>query len=116
MDPYESPPEGDPAAAAAHHNVAPSFNPLAIISLVCGLLSVFACCCLLFLPIPLVGLVCGLIGISQINANPQTQKGKELAIIGVVLSGLFLALFAVLMILNVAGVITPEMLDQQRFR
>jgi len=115
MDPYESPPEGDPAAAA-YANVAPSFNPLAIISLVCGLLSVFACCCILFLPIPLVGLVCGLIGISQINANPQTQKGKEMAIVGVVLSGLFLGLFALLMILNVAGVLSPEMFDQQRFR
>lgn len=65
----------------------PTTNVLAIVSLVCGLISIPAAlvCCAGF-PFNLIGLVTGGIAISQINGNPQEQTGKGLAIGGIVAS------------------------------
>jgi hypothetical protein len=75
-------------------------NPLAVASLVLGLLSltVFLCCS--GLPCNLAGMVCSLIALVQIHNDPARQKGKGLAIAGLVLSlasialGLLLHLFS----------------------
>jgi hypothetical protein len=69
-------------------NVGPTFHPLAIISLVLGILSVPSCCCLFATPLLSIGgVVVGIVGIGKIRENPQTWKGREMAIAGIVLSG-----------------------------
>jgi hypothetical protein len=67
-------------------------NPLAVASLVLGLLSltVFFCCS--GLPCNLAGMVCSLIALVQIHNDPSRQKGKGLAIAGLVLSLLSIVL------------------------
>jgi hypothetical protein len=55
-------------------------NGLAIASLVCGVL-----CCL---PFNLAAIITGVIALNQINEGGNTQKGRELAIGGIVLGAL----------------------------
>ncbi len=85
-------------------------NVLAIISLVCGLLSLPAVMCCYGLPFNLIGLITGAIAIVQINADPEHLKGKGLAIGGILAS---LASFAVLIFAMIffAGVIGTGMLQ-----
>ena len=59
-------------------------NPLAI----AGFATSFLACCLWFLP---VGLVLSIVALVQINKDPS-QGGKGLAIAGIVISGLCMAL------------------------
>jgi hypothetical protein len=64
-------------------------NPLATWGLICGLLAwTFCCCCI---PFNLLGLVFSIIALVQINAHPDTQDGRALAIAGLVLSATNLA-------------------------
>ena len=69
-------PIGAPMSVQPISGGAPT-NTLAIVSLVSSLV----CCA------P-VGLATGIIGLQQINSSGGAQKGKELAIIGIVLSAL----------------------------
>lgn len=69
-------------------------NTMAIVSLATSLI----CCA------P-VGLVTGIIGLQQINGSGGTQKGKELALIGIVLSGLGLCSTGFYILAAIAGVI-----------
>jgi hypothetical protein len=74
---------------------APRMHPLAIISLVTGILSIPLCCCALFgLPfiMGIASIVCGIIAMSKIKAQPQVFTGSGLAIAGIVLGGLGLLL------------------------
>jgi hypothetical protein len=65
----------------------PTINALAIVSLVCGLISIpMAILCCWGVPFNLIGLISGGVAISQINGNPEEQTGKGLAIGGIVAS------------------------------
>jgi hypothetical protein len=72
-------------------------NSFATAGLVCGILSLMCCCC--GFPFNLFGIVFSLVGLSQINANPQQEEGRGIAIAGLILSaaGLFLGLASILM-------------------
>jgi uncharacterized sodium:solute symporter family permease YidK len=62
-------------------------HPLAIASLVTGILSIIpSCCCLGFLGIPLglAGVLTGVLGLMKIKAAPDTFKGNGLAIAGLI--------------------------------
>lgn len=59
-----------------------SMNPLAIVSLVSGIL-----CCIPVVS-PALALGCGIAALKQINAATPEQPGKPLAIAGIVLGGL----------------------------
>lgn len=78
----------------------PRFNPLAITSLVLGILSIPSCCCW-FVGAPFAiagaGLVLGIIALNKIRKSPQEWKGGGMAIAGVVCAsiGLILCIFAV---------------------
>lgn len=66
----------------------PQFRPtnqLAVWGLVCGILS-WVCCICCCLPFHVVGLTLSIIALNQINANPNAQEGRGLAIAGIVLS------------------------------
>ena len=74
-------------------------NGFATAGLVCGILSL-SCCC--GFPFNLFGVVFSLVGLSQINASPQQQEGRSIAIAGLILSAAsFLLGFAVIL-LNLA--------------
>ncbi len=69
-------------------------NPLAIISLVLGIL-----CCIPFAST--AAIVTGVIAQNQINASNGQQRGKELALAGIILGSASLVLFVIGLILNV---------------
>ena len=81
--PPSSPPPFTPPTYAPQSAPTNATNPMATAGLVCGILS-FACCSCgpLF---PLLGLICSCIALSQINTHPE-QRGREIAIVGLVLS------------------------------
>jgi hypothetical protein len=81
---------------------APRTDPLAISSLVLGLVSFL---CLGFIT-GTVGIGLGIAALNRIKNQPQVFTGKGLAIAGIVLGGLQLAIFALLMAF---GVFAPTM-------
>jgi hypothetical protein len=76
-------------------------NQLAVWGLVCGILS-WLCCCCCCVPFNLVGLVLSIIALAQINARPETQEGRGLAIAGIVLSATNLLWSLGITLLNLA--------------
>jgi len=65
----------------------PRTNPMALTGLIMGLMTVcFGWCCCYGLPFNILGIIFSSIGLSQINKNPQIEKGRGMAIAGLVLS------------------------------
>lgn len=101
---------GEPAEATG-----PSMDPLAIVSLVVGVLGipVTCCCCQLF------GFVAGILALGlggfsmkRINDEPEKYSGKGLAIAGMVLGGLLLLLAVawiiyIIVTVGVSGLTSP---------
>lgn len=63
-----------------------AINPTAIAALILGFASVLVVLSNILLVIPIVGIICGIIAIVQIRHSNQTQTGKGLAILGLLLS------------------------------
>jgi Domain of unknown function (DUF4190)/GYF domain 2 len=74
-------------------------NGFATAGLVCGILSLMCCC---GFPFNLFGIVFSLVGLSQINADPQRQEGRGIAIAGLILSAVSFILGFGLILLNLA--------------
>ena len=88
----------------------PRTNPLAIVSLVCGIISVpFVCCCYGF-PFNVIGLITGGIAVMQIHGDPELQGGMGLAIGGIVTS-LVSFVFLGLVLLFYAGAVGVSLLE-----
>jgi hypothetical protein len=66
----------------------PKVHPLAIVSLVAGILSVPACCCFFGFLLPIGAVACGIIALSQITKSPQVYSGKLFCYIGIGCGGL----------------------------
>jgi hypothetical protein len=88
----------------------PPNNTLAIVSLVCGIISIPAVCCCYGFPFNIIGLITGAIAIMQINADPELQGGKGLAIGGIVTSMVGIVILAVVMLFY-AGAVGVSLLD-----
>ena len=76
----------------------PRFSPLAITSMVLGILSIPSCCCWFGSgPMAVAGIVLGVIGMGKIRSAPQLWKGTGMAIAGIACSsvGLVLSLGAI---------------------
>lgn len=84
-NPYGQP-QYNPYAQPAY--ATPTTNGMAIAAIICG-----------FLVAPL-GLIFGIISLNQINKSGGMQKGKGLAITGIVLGGLWVAFILLLIILG----------------
>jgi hypothetical protein len=70
-----------------------SFNPLAIVSMILGILSIPSCCCwFMGWPLAVGALVCGIVGMMKIKGNPQAWKGSGMAITGIVCGSIGLLL------------------------
>ena len=78
----QAPPPAGFAGAGLTTRAGRTVNPLAITSLVAGILCCFP------LVSPLVAIGCGVSASRQIDASPETQSGKGLAVAGVVLGAL----------------------------
>ena len=77
-------------------------NSSALWGMICGILSMVCClCCCLNIPFGALGLIFSLIGLSQINERPNLYEGRGLAVAGIVLSAVGLAI-GVLMMLSSA--------------
>lgn len=81
---------------------------LAIASFVCGMVGMFGCCCCPFLLASVGAIVCGHIALPQIAANPM-RGGRGLAITGLILGYIVIALFALQMVI---GLLSPEFKTQ----
>ncbi len=79
-------------------------HPLAIVSLVMGILSLPLCCCsLLGAWAPVAAIVCGIIGINKIKAEPALFRGHGLCVAGIATGCVGLALIALGMMWSVGN-------------
>jgi hypothetical protein len=79
----------------------PRMHPLAIVSLVAGVLSVPACCCWFFgFPLPVCAIACGIIALGKIKNNPMIYSGAILCWIGIGLGAFGLVLTSSLHFFN----------------
>jgi len=95
----------------------PRTNPMALASLVMGILALTCCvcccgCCYGF-PFNVLGVIFALVALSQINHDPQSQQGRGLAIAGLVLCVLSFALAAVAFAFGLAAS-TPDILRKMQ--
>jgi hypothetical protein len=74
-------------------------NPLAIVSLVTGILSII-CCGLLGLPLGIAGLVTGFLAKKQIQESGGVQGGDPLALAGMITGGIGVVLSILTLIFN----------------
>lgn len=78
---------------------------LATVSLVLGIMSLLLMCCYLGFPLGAGAFITGYIAIGKVSKDPSAFGGKELAIIGMVLGGISLALSAIFIVLWLVGTI-----------
>jgi hypothetical protein len=65
----------------------PQSSPLAIASMILGIISIPTCCCgLLSTPIAIAGLVLGIVALRKIRTEPQQWSGSGMAIAGIATS------------------------------
>lgn len=107
-----SPPVGRPASTPQ----APRTNPMALASLVMGILSItcgMCCSCILplipIMPFSVLGIIFALVALAQIRKDPLSQQGRGLAVTGLVLSLLSIVLAALLLALGLA-LSTPDIM------
>lgn len=102
------PPEPQAGAAATSPppfsvSAPPRNNPLAVTGMVLGVLSVTVGCCCYGLPFNLAGVVISGMALVQINQDPQRERGKGLALAGLVLSILGILLGVLSLVFGLAA-------------
>jgi len=80
----------------------PKTNSLAVTGMIMGILAITCGICCHGLPFNLLGIIFSAIGLSQIKQDPAGQKGRGMAIAGLVLSIISIALAVLLIVLGVA--------------
>jgi len=85
-------------------------DPLAIGSFVVGLLSLPTsfCCSFFAIPMSIIAVVVGVMSLSKINKEPHLYLGRPLAICGIVLGGLGIALLLVFVLLGMGSAILNQ--------
>ena len=86
-------------------------NGLAVAAMVCGILAIFpGCCCgLLGIPLSIAAVVMGLVAMNQINATGGQQRGRGMAIAGLVCGGIAIAMDVVSVVFNVSSQMMKSM-------
>jgi hypothetical protein len=81
----------------------PQTNGFALTGLILGVVSLLiSCCCCGGLPFNLMGVIFSGIALAQINRRPELYNGKDVALAGLILSGLSLLFGVGVMILSAA--------------
>jgi Domain of unknown function (DUF4190)/GYF domain 2 len=95
-----------PAPGLIYLSPTPRTNSMALAAMLMGILSmtcgVCCCCCCYGLPFNVLGVIFALIALSQIKNDPQSQQGRSLAIVGLVLCLLSFVMSAVSLVFGVA--------------
>ena len=92
----------------------PRNNSQAVAGLTLGILAMtLGICCCYGLPFSIPGIICSLVALNQIKSDPVTQKGRNLAIVGLVLSIVSILIGILLLVLGVAFS-TPDILRRIR--
>lgn len=75
-------------------------EPMGIVSLVLGVISVplYFCCGFFALAFNLVGTVLGFVSLTRVNSQPERYSGKGIAIAALAVNGIFLILNIVLIV------------------
>lgn len=81
-----APPPAPAPLPAAPYPVYPRTSSMAVMGLVMGILTVSLGSCCYGVPFNILGVVFSGVALSQINSNPQIERGKGMAIAGLVLS------------------------------
>jgi hypothetical protein len=104
-----------PAPGPIYLTPVPRTNSMAVAAMVMGVLSLTSCMCCCGccygLPFNLLGVIFALIALSEINNAPQSQPGRGLAIAGLVLCLVSLALAVVSWVFGLA-MSAPDILRQ----
>jgi hypothetical protein len=101
-----------PLAQASLSGRAPETNSMAVAGLVTGILSMtvgLVCCGLVF---NILGIIFSSVALSQIKKSPVQQAGRNLAVVGLVLSVLGLAFQIIIIIVFGAMGILKEIIQQ----
>ena len=102
--PSVAPPgEGEVVDAELVSDMPPPNDPLAVISLVCGILAVIlgGCCGLFGLPLALAAIVTGFISLNRIKADPEQYGGHGLALAGVIVGAASIVLALLMFALGI---------------
>ena len=94
-----------PAPGLIYISPMPRTNSMAVWALVMGILSMtcgVCCCCCYGLPFNVLGAIFALIALSQIKNDPQSQQGRSLAIVGLVLCLLSFVMSAISLVFGLA--------------
>ena len=89
-------------AAAMPGAEAPKTNSLAMTGMIMGILSVTCAVCCYGLPFNVLGIIFSAVGLSQIKQDPAGQRGRGMAVAGLVLSIISIVLAVLLFLLGVA--------------
>jgi hypothetical protein len=79
----------------------------AIVSLIAGIIGLPSgfCCSFIAIPVWLIAIASGAYALSKINKEPHLWKGKEIAVIGIVLGAIGVVLFLVALALGAGAVL-----------
>lgn len=98
--PYGQEPYGGPQG---YPQQPPQTNPLAVTSLVTGIIGVLASCFCWFIPVlPIAALITGFIGRKQVRTEPQRYSGGGMGTAGLILGIVGLVLSVAFLVLVVA--------------
>ena len=79
----------------------PRTNSMAIAGLTMGICSIIFGCCCYGLPFNVLGIIFSSVALNQIKQQPDLQRGREMALAGLILSILSIVLVVVLVIIGV---------------
>jgi hypothetical protein len=100
------PPRFQPAPTLTTYTASAPNNGFAIAGLVCGVLALPMFCCCYGFPFNLLGVLFSIIALVQIQQDPQRYRGRELAVIGLILSVLsFVLSFLFVLLFGALGVL-----------
>jgi hypothetical protein len=89
-----------PGTISIAHTQPPKTNSMALSGMIMGILSITCGLCCYGLPFNVLGIIFSLIGLSQIKSDPIPQKGRGMAIAGLVLSIVSIVLALLLLALG----------------
>jgi hypothetical protein len=101
-----------PPAGPSYAQGPQTTNTFALVGMIMGIVSMVFCCCSGF-PFNVLGLLFSILGLNQIKSRHPAEKGKEMAIAGIILSALSLIL-GVLYFVFGAATRLPDLLKQMK--